>query len=788
MWDRIATFILKQRLAFSILLALFTAGSVFYALKAELGYDMQKLVPADDPDYKVYLDFKKTFGEDGNKLVVGFKSKDLFKLNFFNEYKALCDEIASRKGIIEVVSPARLYTLHVDTSDKFAIAPFIQGKVKSQDELDSLETVFHDLKFYDALLYNDTSNVALTVISVKDSLLNSPGRVALIQGIQSSCDAFAQKQHIEMHYSGLPFIRTEMVTSVRREIVLFTIVAFIVTALLILVFFRSLSTLLISLLFIAIGVIIMLAVSAFFGFKLNLLTGTLPPVLVVIGVQNTIYVINKYHEEYRRHRNKALALTRIISRIGPATFLINFTTAIGFGTFYFTKTVVLEQYGLVSFITINIIYFVNIIGIPVLYSFLPVPSDKQTEHLENKNVNRFLSWVKFNAFNHKRTIYYLTFGITVLSSIYIIKVKPLAFMVDDIPHSSKIYRDLEFVQNNFRGAMPFEVEVRTDSAGDAATPDAILKVNAFQKAMRRFTEFSKPMSVAEVISFANQTYQRDVEGNDNVKQYRVPKVTDLGLLQAYFPERKPGAKKTVIDGVIDTSNSRLRISYQMRDVGSRRMDTVFKEVKQIAEKIFPKEKYEVSITGTAAMFLKGNSYLSDSLIQSTLWALLIISLTMGALFPSFKMILISVIPNILPLFVTAGIMGYYNIPLKPSTILVFSIAFGITIDATIHFMSTLRREMKHTSKSLREALSDTIMEVGLSMIYTVVALFAGFLIFVFSGFQGTQALGWLTAVTLFTGLVANLFLLPALILSFEKGLDLREEMKESVLELPDESD
>lgn len=781
MWDRIGTFILKNRLIFIISLGVYALAASWFATRAELAYDMQKLVPADDPDYKVYVDFKKTFGEDGNKLAIGFKSKDLFKLGLFQDFYKLSNELASVHGVTEVISPARLYNLTVDTNDKFQTGLMLNAPPKTQEELDSIAQIFSSLRFYHGLLYNDTSHVALTIIGLNDSVLNTNDRNILIPRIQEICDAFGAKHKLEMHYSGLPFIRTEYATNVRREIVLFTIVAFFVTGLLILAFFRSISTLLISLLFIVIGVVTMLAVTAALGFKLTILTGILPPVLVVVGVQNTIYIINKYHEEYRKHGNKARALQRIIGRIGVATFLINFTTAIGFGTFYFTKTMILEQFGIVAFITINIVFFVNIIGIPVLYSFLPTPSDKQTQHLENKNVQNFLSWVKFHAFNHKRRIYFWTIAASVMGGVYIIKLKPLSFMVDDIPHSSKVYQDLEFFQNNFRGVMPFEVLVTTNEPGYAGEPEAIIKVNSFQKQMRRFTELSKPMSIAEVVSWGNQAVN---EGD--AAQYRVPSVLDLANLQGYFPDKKPGAKRSIIEGMIDSTKTKMRISYQMRDVGSVAMDTLINEVKLLSENIFPKDKYKVDITGTSAIFLKGNTYLYGSLVQSTLWALLIISLTMGLMFPSIKMILISVIPNILPLLVTGGLMGYFHVPLKPSTILVFSIAFGITVDATIHFMSSFRRHLLHSNIALREALSHTIMEVGLSMIYTVVALFAGFLIFVFSGFQGTQSLGWLTAVTLFTGLVANLFLLPALILTFEKSLNPKEELKEQVLELPDE--
>ncbi|MBM3399054.1 MAG: RND transporter [Bacteroidetes bacterium] len=781
MWDRIATAILKNRNFFVVLILAFAGAAGWFATKAEMAYDMQKLVPQDDSEYKAYMAFKKTFGEDGNKVVIGFKNKDIFSLPIYQDYYKLCDDIQKQPGVIDLLSPARVFNLVIDTSDMFAVQPLLSRMPQTQQELDSVAAAFKSLKFYEGLLYNDTAKVSLMLISLNDSTLDSKGRITLIQNIEKRCEAFGAKHGIEMHYSGLPFIRTEFATKVKSEIVLFTIIAFGVTALLILGFFRSISTLAISLFFIAIGVVTMLSVAGLLGYKLTMLTGTLPPLLVVIGVQNTIYLINRYHEEYRRHGNKARALTRIISRIGVATFLINFTTAVGFGTFYFTKTLMLEQFGVVAFITINIIFFINIIGIPVLYSYLPPPTIKQTAHLENKNVNSFLNWVRFNAFNKKRSIYFWSIAFTLLSCIYIIRLRPLAFILDDVPKSSKVYKDLVFFQQNFRGVMPFEILITCQDEGGANSVEVLNKANSLQKALRRYKEFSKPMSLVEMVSFANQVKEGDV------LQYRVPKATDLAEISSRMPAPAQG-KKSIVNGMMDTSMTSFRISYQMADVGSILMDSITTQVKNIAGKIFPEEQYEVKITGTSAIFLQGNRYLYDSLISSTMWGLLIISLTMGLLFPSIKMIIISVIPNVLPLVITAGLMGFLNIPLKPSTILVFSIAFGITIDATTHFMSTFRRELLHTQKTLREALSHTIMEVGLSMIYTMVALFAGYMIFMFSRFEGTQALGWLTAVTLFSGLVANLFLLPALILTFEKGLNPKEELKETVIELPDETE
>jgi predicted RND superfamily exporter protein len=786
MWDKIATFILKQRTIFLIAILAFTGIMGYYATKVELEYQLQRLAPKNDPDLIAYQKFQKTFGMDHNKVVIGFTTDKLFELKHFKQYHRMCDSIGKIHGVRSLLSPSHLYSLTLDTGGKFQMNPFINQVPTTQPELDSLHALFLDMKFYQGLLYNDETKASLMVIVLDDKVMDSEERVTLIQDIQRRTEQFGAEVGAEAHLGGLPYVRTEMATSVKSELVMFTVVAFLVTAILILLFFRSFSTLAIAILFIAIGVIVMFGVSGFLGYKINLLTGTLPPLLVVIGVQNAVYLINKYHEEYRKHKNKAKALSRIISRVGVATFLINFTTAVGFGTFYFTKTQILEQYGVVSFITINLVFFINIIGIPALYSFLPVPSDKQVAHLDNGGINKFLDWVKFLVFNRKRRIYFWFIAITVLSATFVIRLHPLAFMVDDVPKSSKMYKDMQYFQDNFKGILPYEILIRTHDETDVTNFDVLDKTNRLQKALKKFPEFSKPTSLVEVICYGNQM----VNEGDPV-YYRLPNALNMGDIAGRMPQaegKSAGMQSAIMRGLMDSTRTTLRISYQVEDVGSVRLDSINKEVYKILDRIFPAEEYSTQITGSCAVFLKGNSYLYGSLSSATFWSLLIITITMGFLFPSIRMIVIAVIPNIIPLLVTAGTMGYFDVPLKPSTILVFSIAFGITVDATIHFIITFRRELVKHNKTVREALNETIVEVGVSMIYSMVAICAGFLIFTFSSFQGTQALGWLTGLTLLTGMAANLFLLPALILSLEKSLNPKEELAEQVLELPDENE
>jgi len=781
-WNRIATFILKNRPLFVTVILSFTALMGYFATTVELEYSMQKLVPSEDKDFKFYKSFKEKFGDDGNKLVCALETEDLFDSAFYNDFAQTCDNLNKISGVKGIISPSHLFHLYVDTLEYLRMKRLVPKGIISQNDLDSFKSEFANLKFYDGLIYNKKSKVSLVLITLDVGVLNSPERISLIESIRDPLFEFGERHNKEIHLSGLPYIRFQNATYIKREILLFTALAFIVTALLILLLFRNFKTLFVSLLFISIGVVTMLGIQGILGFKLNILSGLLPPLLVVVGVQNTIYIINQYHEQYRRHRNQAKALTRIISHVGVANFLINFTTSVGFGTFYFTHTTILEQFGLVAFITINLIFLINIIGIPILYSFFTPPTIKQTKHLDNRRFSSFLNWVTLLINKRKRRIFYWFSLFAILGLVFMFRLKPLAFMVDDIPKDSKIYTDMKFIQEHFNGALPYEIVVTSYEEGNILNGEMLAKCKKLQKAVSEYSEMSKPMSLVEIISAANQAVH-----DDDPRYYRIPSNMELGNLALMFPESNSNST-TLINNLVDSTYSQMRISYQMKDVGSERMDEINQEIQEKAKHIFSQDEYDVKITGTSKIFLKGNDYLFDSLLKATFWSLLIISLTMSFLFPSWRMVIIAIIPNFVPLVITAGMMGLLGLSLKPSTILIFSISFGITVDSTIHFISTFRREVLKNMNTVEKALAITIDEVGISMMYSALAVCSGFAIFIFSDFRGTQSLGWLTGLTIFGGLATNLFLLPALIYAFKDFVNAKVELKDSMIEISEEDD
>ena len=780
MWEKIAGIILRNRLAFLIGILGITLFMGYQATKVEVAYNQQNLVPDSDLDLIEYQDFKKEFGEDGNKLVAGFTSDKIETKEMYNAIEKQSTRLEKIDGVKDVVSLARIKNIKLDTgTQKFKVENLQTGLLKDDKEAESFFTHLNDVLFYKGLIYNKEKEVTLFVISIEKEKLESKSRVNLINGIRDELNGFGEKNKVDVNFSGLPYVRHTLSTKVADELVMFTFLALGVMTILLLFFFRSFANFIISFTVVVFGVVWGMGWTGMLGYKVSLLTGLLPPLIVVIGIPNCIYLINKYHDEFKKHGNKAKALSRVIAKVGVAALLTNTTTAIGFGVFYYTKTVVLEQFGIVTFLSLMSIFFLSILIIPILLSYMKVPTPKQTKHLENRSLGKVMDWLHLQVTDHRRRIYYFTVIMAVFAFAGLYRLKPLVFMVDDIPHTDRLYTDLMFFEENFNGVMPFEIVINSGEQDGIKNWSTLNKIKKLQNKINlKYEEFSKPLSVVEVISFANQAYNKQ-----NIKAYKIPTRQNLFDVIDCMPESKEG-KLTMLSSMVDKNYSKARISYQMADVGSERTEVIKNEIAAEIEQIFPKDEFEYQITGTTNVFLKGNKYLVRSLIQSLLIAFVIIALIMASLFTSVKMVLVSLIPNVVPLLITSGIMGHLGIPLKPSTILVFSVAFGIAVDDTIHFLAKFRQELMTPNISMRVAVTTSLRETGISMIYTSIVLFFGFIMFGFSTFQGTVALGLLTAVTLLVALFSNLLLLPSLLLSYERRLNAREELKESVIELP----
>lgn len=768
MWDKLVGLILRNRVRFLIGILIITVFMGYMATKVRMSYEMARMLPTNDENVLTYEQFKKVFGEDGNVIFVGFRDTALFNINHFNSFRATCQKIESIDGVEKVLSVVNLYDLYKnDSLGKFEFLPMINHNPTSQTEVDSLKDKIYSLRFYDKLLFNKETQCYMTGITLSKSKLNDKSRIAVVYQIKQILDKYASNQKIEMHYSGLPYIRTVMTKMIQDELYMFILISLGISILIMILFFRSFAVVATSLLVVTITVIWSLGVIALFDYKISILIGVLPSLLIIIAIENCIYLVNKFQSEYKKHSNKILSLSRVVSRIGFATFMTNATTATGFATFIFTSNAMLNEFGIVSSINIMLEYVLSIILTVIVYSYLPAPKSKHLEHLDRKSTNSIINGIKYIVEHHRKSIYITSITLIVICLYGVTKMEISGKLIDDIPESNSIYKDLKFFEANAGGVMPFEISIDTKQKKGIFNDGAktIYKIKALQKFIKNDSSisqyFSRPVSIVEAISYANQTYK-----NGNSRFYMVPPPMELPQIGRYFGNS--GSKKNQFRSFIDSNMQKTRISIQMADVGTKEMNRILSIVKPKVDSIFPAKEYNVKITGTSIVFSKGTEFLINNLWESIIIGVVLISILMAIIFSSLRMIVIAMLVNLTPLLITAAIMGFFNIPVKPSTIIVFSVALGISVDNAILYLTRYRHELKKKHKSIKKAVMSSLDESGISMIYSSIVVVSGFAIFMMSDFGGTKALGFLISVTLFIALFFNIIVLPALLLSFEK--------------------
>jgi predicted RND superfamily exporter protein len=790
MWQRLAGFVLKYRLLLLVLLLAGTGVMGYFASKVQMSYDYVATIPHDNPRFLEYQDFKKKFGGDGNVLMLAVQTDKFFQADFFKDYVQLNKDMKNVFAVENIMSvPMAINLVKNDSTQKLEANLLFQGDLTNQVVIDSLSSVFNTLLFYKGLLYNPDTHAYLMAIYVNKDVFNSPKRTAVVNEITKLATAFQEKQHTEVHLSGLPLIRTAMAVKVADELKLFLKISFLLTGLILFLFFRSFGAVLMSMIVVAIGVIWSVGTIVLMGYKITLLTGIIPSLIVVIGIPNCVYFLSKYHTEYAKDANKTRALVHMIQRMGIVTLFTNLTAAIGFGVFCFTNSALLKEFGVVAGLNIMFIFLISFIFLPSVLSYLPAPKSKHTTYLDNRFFGAILDFLTTLVFKYRPWVY----GVTVLLVIAAIagmgRLQSVGYMLDDIPHTDKLYTDLKFLETNFKGVMPLEIAVDTKKKNGVINLQTLNKLDELTQLIAAQPDFGRPLSVVEGIKFAKQAYY-----NGDSSNFAVPNQFDLGFLAPYLRMKggnTAGPASTfskLVSSFMDSTRQVARLSVNMKDVGSQKLPVLLDSLQPKVAAIFDTAHYKVTFTGTSVIFQEGTRFIINGLMESVILAFVLIMFCMLYLFRSWRMLIISLIPNVIPLVVTAGVMGWIGVPLKPSTVLVFSVALGIAIDVTIRFLVNFKQELPRHDFDISATVKQTIHETGLSIIYTSAILFAGFMIFSFSGFGGTKALGWLTSLTLVVAMITNLTILPALLLWMEKALLKKARKKELWKPLDEEED
>ncbi|MCB9192411.1 MAG: MMPL family transporter [Flavobacteriales bacterium] len=767
MWQKIAGIILRNRVAILVVIGLITLVQGFMATQVKIRYDFAALLPSTDSTLINYKDFKQRFGEDGDVLVIGIEQEDFFKKDVYNAWYELGKEVSELEGIEEVVSAARCYNLvRNDSLKKFDFSLIHDGPVETQAQLDSIKAQIVNLKFYDNVMWDEESHISVMAITMNATVLDSKKRVALTDQIVAVGDKYEDRLGVNLRYSGMPYIRSLLAKVVKAEMFLFILYALLVTAVIMFIFFRSFKVVMVAMLVVAIGSLWSIGFVAVMGFQLSILTGLVPPLIIVIGVANCIFLLNKYHTEYRSHGNKIKGLQRVVRKVGKATLLTNATTAAGFATFTVVESSVMREFGVVAAISIMCIFVLSLLLVPIIFSFLKEPKARHVKHLDRKQSQVFISKIVEIVLSYRSRVYWF-FGTCVVVGIYgITLITSDGKIVDDFPENHHVLKDLAFFEEQFNGVVPFEIQIDALKPGKALSPATLKRIDKLQDAISAYPEFSRAVSMTEIVKSLKQAYY-----NGMPSKYGLPSGAERGFILSYADNDKGNKDaSSLLKSFIDSSQQITRVSFQMKDVGTDEAERLIGEIRPVLDSIFNPDKYQTLITGTSVVYLRGTEYLVKNLFISLGIAVVLIALLMAYMFRSWRMVAVSLIPNIIPLILTGALMGFLGITIKPSTILVFSIAFGISVDDTIHFLAKYRQELEVNNWRIKRSVILALHEVGLSMAYTSIVLFFGFSIFHLSTFGGTKALGMLVSITLLVAMFSNLILLPSLLLTLERSL------------------
>ncbi len=846
MWQKIANLILRNRFFIIGIILLLTVFFGYYAttgIKIDNKYG--NMLPKESIAQEDYLKFKSMFGEDGSSLVLIFRSDSLYTENNFRRFKELGDSILTFDGVTNVTSEATLISIRNNIGEsRFEVQKVFSDVTFHEKSIDSIKREIRSNPVYQNMLYNDTAGVSLMLVSMDEHVLADQKKANVVVDIEKFTSQY-EKYFGKIRFAGLPHLRVIIGKRVINEMYIFIALAIFVTSLLLYLFFRSFRVVLICNAVVFVAVIWSMGSIGLMGFNLSIMMALIPPLMIVIGIPNCIFLMTKYHQEIKLHGNKILALSRVIKKIGMATFLTNFTTALGFSTFIFTNSEKLTEFGIVASINILVVFILSICILPIFSSLSKVPKSRHLKHLERAMAKGLIRRLTRITLTKRKWVYIVTLAVITLSLIGLYKIEATGNITSDLPKGDEILEDINFIQNKFGGAIPFEMMIDYKEPGRLFKTSTLEKVEEIQRKYTADSLFSKSLSIVDLVKVINMAYHSNDTNYYNIHISR----TDKARLKQYIDnfDFTNGGGFTIKE-LVDTSNTTLRIRTQMRDIGSYdvakkvdsmrvKIDSILNPDKKEIEHMYKKVKkgnlayvdsiiytypyvynsltnvisngdrdlqfqfdsdpenlkpylrkpaikkqlrkainneyYDLTLTGTSVVASEGTQYLVINLLTSLVFAVISISILMAILFRSWRMVIVSLVPNIIPLLFTGGVMGWFGIPLKPSTLLVFSIAFGISVDDTIHFLAKYRQELKAKKWDLRECVVIAIRESGLGMFYTSIVLFCGFSTFTFSQFGGTQALGLLISLTLLVAMITNLALLPSLLLSLEKRLTTR---------------
>ena len=743
MFNSLSWGILKYPVPIIMIIALITSCFFWSAFLSEsplrVDFSLEQMFPEKDPEKDDYDKFINQFGREDDKILLAYQ----------------CDNPTSRENIIKLRELTELLEFDVDGVESVISLSNIEygeyfSDILSDDDWSSRGDKLLSHPIYANLIISKNKKTAGIILDIENGIITQDDRLDILNQINEIISSVDWEWHI----AGNPALRTRYIEFMNHERSIFVPISFLVAGLVLIIIFRQIKSIVITLISISATLIWVAGIMAYLNITINVASYLTFNLLMIIGASNAIHLLMKYHECLSLGLRQEEALQRVIDKIGTALFLTSFTTAVGFCSLSLTNIRITQEFGLLVGFGVILMFILTVVIMPILLSFVSPPKKIHVDRLIKGD--KFQSAEKLNNWNLKypKLILFCSVLLFFMASVGLFKMDFNASIMEDLRPGNPIYDDIQFVENNLGGTLSLEIVINSHDSLSALKPDFIQKIDQFKQSILQIDEISKVVTPGDYISIINE----QVSGSREIPQSldEVHSLVELGIDQ--------------MGTMLNEDYSKSRISCKVSDLDYKRSIEIKNKIRDLSKSIIGNDISTI-ITGSTLLALSTNRHLVKNLTMSFIIAFIIIFISIVILFRSLRLSLLAVLPNIIPLRIAGGVMGDLGIKLRPSTAMTFSIALGIAVDNTIHFLARFRQEYIDCGEHIK-AVTNTLLTTGKAIISTGIILSLGFIVLYFSEFVPNHEFGILATIIIITAVSGSLILLPVMIMLVKPNLRL----------------
>ncbi|MDZ4823656.1 MAG: MMPL family transporter [Flavobacteriales bacterium] len=733
------------------LVAIITAVSVYLTSQLKFDYDFEKFFPKNHPETEFYEKFRNTFETDNDFVIVSLVNNDgIFRQEFLEQVDSLARAMTEIENMLDVISPTDLKEFIRDPFMGTVFAkPLLRIDEPENYSVDSVR-IWQSANFIGTFFSRDGKAVAINMKHNQGLSKKACDKISL--DVEEALRHFSFD---EEHVIGRCLGQRIYVDMMVDELVSFVLISICLTIIFLLVAFRSFWNMLIPVLVVIFSILWTLGIMKLIGKDIDIMLTVLPTIIFIVGMSDSVHILSGYLDELRGGKQKREAIVLAMRKAGLATFLTAFTSAIGFATLIFNRITPISDFGVYTSIGVMLAFVLTYLMLPATLILVPVPRLVKGG-IEKDFWSRKLHVGFRLLLRYRRKVMWISLALAGIGVWGITLLHSNNFILEDLEDGHRLKNEFHFLENKFSGARPFEMAVELKAGVRPLDPKVLHELEEIENHLRNDYGVGILLSPVKLMKEAFRTWNGGSE-----EFHRLPQSEEEIRTVENLLKRKEF--RDVFSLVVNEDKHWMRISGKVGDLGRTHYENKNENLALFVAQNTTKNLFDYRLTGTAVLIDLNNTYLTENMLWGLLTSVLIIGVCMAFLFGSFRIGLISLLPNLLPLALVAGIMGFAGINLKISTSIIFGIAFGIAVDDTIHFLAKLKLQLRE-GRTLPYAIKRTFLTTGKAMVVTSLILCAGFVMLIFSSFMGTFYIGLLIGLTLIIAMVAELTLAPILLL------------------------